>query len=211
MGSTEESRLRSVLERSRDLGFLGPISIEDQIAHAEGFALALEEAGIAIPRRCIDLGSGGGLPGLVLAGIWTSTSMTLMDGSVRRCAFLEEACADLGFGDRLNVRCGRAEELAHLIELRGWADLVVARSFGAPPVLAECAAGFLEVGGHLLVSEPPQDSLADRWPSEPLRTLGMGSAALVTSEPHMVAILQESTCPDRFPRRVGVPTKRPLF
>ena len=128
MGSAQGSRLRSVLERSRDLGFLGPVPIDDQIAHARGFAAALEQAEIPQPARCIDLGSGGGLPGLVLAGLWTATSMILLDGSVRRCSFLEEACSDLGIDDRVTVRCGRAEELAHLEELREWADLEIGRA-----------------------------------------------------------------------------------
>ena len=204
------SRLISVLERSRDLGFLGPVPIEQQVAHATAYADALRTAGLPEPAKAIDLGSGGGLPGLVLAGIWNSANMVLLDGSVRRCAFLEESVDELELGSRVVVRCGRAEDLAHGQGLRGWADLVVARSFGAPPVLAECAAGFLSPRGHLLVSEPPDGTL-DRWPEAPLGTLGMGPVQLIADDPHFALIEQMSRCPERYPRRVGVPSKRPLF
>jgi 16S rRNA (guanine527-N7)-methyltransferase len=204
------SRLISVLERSRDLGFLGPVSIEEQVTHATAYADALRAAGLKEPTHAIDLGSGGGLPGLVLAGIWESTNMILLDGSVRRCTFLEESVEDLQLGRRVSIRCGRAEELARDPDLRGWADLVVARSFGAPPVLAECAAGFLGVNGHLLVSEPP-DGTGDRWPEGPLALLGMGPVTSIAHDPNFALIEQVSPCPERYPRRVGVPSKRPLF
>ena len=150
------------------------------------------------------------MAGWRLAARWPTTSLLLVDGSVRRCAFLEEAIAELGVEDHVSVRCGRAEDLAHDDDLRGRADLVVARSFGAPPVLAECAAGLLATGGHLLVSEPP-DGLEDRWPEPGLEQLGMGPARLVVAEARFALIEQRSPCPDRFPRRVGVPTMRPLF
>ena len=204
--------LLAVLVRSRELGFLGPISLERQVEHANGFADALEKGGIAQPTRIIDLGSGGGLPGLILAGRWSQASFCLLDGSVRRCEFLEEACDELGFADRASVSVGRAEDLAHDKALRGWADLVVARSFGPPPAVAECAAGLLSVGGFLLVSEPPNEiDVSVRWPQDGLRQLGLGMAQTLVSGAHYALMQLESPCPERFPRRVGVPVKRPLF
>ena len=202
--------VESVLTRSRALGFLGPGDIGPQAAHAAAFAEAVEEAGLGPCDLVIDLGSGGGLPGLVLAVRWPTTPMLLVDGSVRRCAFLAEAAEELGVADHVTVRCERAEDLGHDALLRGAADLVVARSFGAPPVLAECAAGLLAPGGHLLVSEPP-GGLEDRWPSSGLAELGMGPARLIVAGARFALIEQRTPCPDRFPRRVGIPSKRPLF
>ena len=202
--------MESVLTKSRAQGFLGPGDIGPQADHASAFADAAEQANAGPRGLVIDLGSGGGLPGLVLAARWPDTPILLVDGSVRRCAFLEEAIEELGAADHVSVRCARAEDLGHDPELRGAADLVVARSFGAPPVLAECAAGLLAVGGHLLVSEPP-GGLEDRWPEAGLAQLGMGPARLVVSGARFALIEQLEACPGRFPRRVGVPTKRPLF
>lgn len=202
--------VEGVLDRSRALGFLGPGPIEPQVAHASAYAAALSSAGLEPPRRCADLGSGGGLPGLVLAAGWPTTEIVLIDGSSRRCAFLEEAVEELGVGDRVSVRCGRAEELGHEAGLRATFDLIVARSFGAPPVLAECAAGLLATGGHLLVSEPPEGG-DHRWPEAGLATLGMGPARRVEAGARFVLVEQVEPCSDRFPRRTGVPAKRPLF
>jgi 16S rRNA (guanine527-N7)-methyltransferase len=85
--------------------------------------------------------------------------------------------------------------------------LVVSRSFGPPPVVAECAAPFLRVGGRLVVSEPPE--AADRWPIEGLAALGLEPDPLDTAG--FVRFRQTFPCPDRYPRRDGVPAKRPLF
>jgi 16S rRNA (guanine527-N7)-methyltransferase len=202
--------VEEVLGRSRDLGFLGPGDLTPHIEHAAAFSEAAAAALPRPPKRCVDLGSGGGLPGLVLAALWPETQLVLADGATRRCAFLEEAVVEIGVESHVTVVCGRAEDLARDPALRASFDLVVARSFGAPPVLAECAAGFLEPGGHLLVSEPPEGSEA-RWPQEGLRKLGMGPARVIEVGARFVLIEQIASCSDRYPRRVGVPAKRPLF
>ena len=210
MASTPLDDVEAVLVKSRDLGFLGPGDVGPQITHAAAFAAAAEVSLPHTPQRVVDMGSGGGLPGLVLAALWPESAIVLLDGSTRRCEFLEMAVDELNAADHVTVRCGRAEDLAQDPSMRGTADLVVARSFGAPAVLAECSAGILEVGGHLLVSEPPDEDLG-RWPSAGLAQLGFGPAQLVTAGARFALIPLNSACPDRFPRRVGVPSKRPLF
>jgi len=216
------------LERSRELGFLGPGPVGPHIEHARRFATAL---GGFRPARALDLGSGGGLPGLVLVSAWPTTDWWLLDANHRRTEFLQEAVDALGLADRVTVLRGRAEELAHDPELRGAFDLVVARSFGKPAVTAECAAGFLTVGGSLVVSEPPAvpapavspaagrssptDGLYDadttegsRWDAEGLAQLGLEN---VGQQVGCQVLRATELCPDRYPRRVGIPGKRPLF
>jgi 16S rRNA (guanine527-N7)-methyltransferase len=211
VGGTANPQLIRVLTESQDQGFLGTGSVEQHIFHAAGFAAVLTHLGLATPRRVLDLGSGGGLPGLVLLDEWLEAEMALLDGSSRRCAFLGEAVATLKQDRRCQILEGRAEELAHREDLRAHFDLVVARSFGAPGVLAECAAGFLSAGGHLVVSEPPDRTVVERWPVEGLKELGFGEPIGVHEGSHYVAIPLLEICPSRYPRRVGVPTKRPLF
>ncbi|MGZ4710399.1 MAG: RsmG family class I SAM-dependent methyltransferase, partial [Acidimicrobiales bacterium] len=150
-----DEALVGVLERSRDLGFLGPGPVEPHIEHARRFSAALTGPR---PARALDLGSGGGLPGLVLILAWPSTVWCLLDANQRRTDFLTDAVDELGVADRVTVVRGRAEEVAHDPAHRGRFDLVVARSFGKPAVTAECAAGFLVVGGMLVVSEPPSEA-----------------------------------------------------
>jgi 16S rRNA (guanine527-N7)-methyltransferase len=196
-----------VLALARTSGFLGPGPVEDHVRHALGFA---EVAG-SRPALCVDLGSGGGVPGLVLAGLWPEVRLVLVDSSARRTAFLEGAVRQLGAQDRVEVVRAAAEEVGRDPGLRGRADLVVARSFAAPPVTAECAAPLLRVDGVLVVSEPPEQN-SERWPTFQLGTLGLGAPEFkAVASGSFVRMRLEQTTPDVYPRRAGVPAKRPLF
>jgi 16S rRNA (guanine527-N7)-methyltransferase len=91
---------------------------------------------------------------------------------------------------------------------------VVARSFGAPAVTAECAVGFLRPGGRLAVSEPPEcaEPASVRWPEAGLGHLGFAPPARVQHAAANAVVLELPAAPaDRWPRRDGVPAKRPLW
>lgn len=198
-----DADLRAQLERARALGFLGPGPVEAHVEHAAGFVAAL--AGIR--GRVIDLGSGGGVPGLVVAQSRPDLEVVLMDAMAKRSAFLAAAVAALGLANS-EVVTGRAESLGRG-PLRGTAAGVLARGFGSPAVTAECAAPFLRVGGHLIVSEPPDP--VDRWPVEGLAELGLGVGPRHPGPPVIQVLTQVSLCPTKYPRREGRPAKRPLF
>ena len=138
--------------------------------------------------------------------------MVLLDAMQRRCRFLEEAVSTLGLDASAEVRCGRAEVLAHDPELRGGFDVVIARSFGPPGVTAECAVGFsAPLRGVLLVSEPPSQH-ATRWPDSGLSMLGLELGERRSTDVATVQIIRSvAAVDDRYPRRTGVPAKRPLF
>jgi 16S rRNA (guanine527-N7)-methyltransferase len=210
-------RLLHVLAEAQQLGFLGPGALAPHLEHSLGFAEAL---GQVEPRLALDLGSGGGLPGLALAARWPATAWVLLDSNERRTRFLADAIRRLGLVDRVEVLRGRAETLAHQADRRGRFDLVVARSFGSPPVVAECAAGFLCSGGRLVVSEPPTggpeptgERASARWPPEGLDLLGLKLAgpAVTAGGAGYQVMIQIRSCPDEYPRREGRPAKRPLF
>ncbi|MFZ6004490.1 MAG: RsmG family class I SAM-dependent methyltransferase [Actinomycetota bacterium] len=193
------------LERSRQLGFLGPGPVVDHVLHAGGFLDALA----GVDGRVIDLGSGGGVPGLVIAAARRELEVVLLEAMGKRCDFLRAAAADLALSN-ITVVQERAE-LAGRGALRGSAEAVVARGFGPPAVTAECAAPLLSVGGLLAVSEPPEAAGEDRWPSEPLAALGLEPRVRRPGPPAIQMLQQVVPCPARFPRRVGIPAKRPLF
>jgi 16S rRNA (guanine527-N7)-methyltransferase len=199
--------LDDVLARSRDLGFLGPGPIAEQRAHAEAFLAAIDATGVG---RALDLGSGGGVPGLVLALALPHVRWTLLDGMVRRTTFLQEAVDALDLAARVEVRTARAEEAGREPTLRGSYDLIVTRGFGPPPVTAECAAPLLAVGGQLVVSEPP-GSEGDRWPEAGLAGLGLVLDAVVAGPPSFARLRSVEPPAERYPRRVGIPAKRPLW
>jgi 16S rRNA (guanine527-N7)-methyltransferase len=223
--------LIEVLEEARAQDLLGAMHLESQIAHALGFAHAFEEArrrppgneeGLSAgpPARWMDLGSGGGLPGLVLARYWPASAGVLLDSSARRTAFLSEAVLTLGWQDRVQVLRSRAEDAGRVPGLRGGFQALWARSFGSPPVTAECAAPFLSLGGHLVVSEPPPgpgqhpepgDGATSRWPREALAQLGLSPLVMVRGRFGYQVLEQVEPCPERFPRRAGMAAKRPLY
>lgn len=161
--------------------------------------------------RIVDLGSGGGVPGLVLAEELPSSRWVLIDSNQRRTAFLRSAVAALDLGERVTVWEGRAEDAGRDPSLRAGHDLVVARGFGPPAVTAECAAPLLRVGGCLVVSEPP-GSDGSRWPADGVSALGLQLLGVAVRGEGGYAVLQLRTlCGERFSRRSGVPAKRPLF
>jgi 16S rRNA (guanine527-N7)-methyltransferase len=204
-----DATLLAVLDDARRLGLLGPGPVERQYEHARDLARGIGESHGAF----LDLGSGGGLPGLVLVHEWPSASAVLVDAQRRRCDFLARAVATLGVSSRVTVECGRAEGLAREPRLRCQFDLVVARSFGPPATTAECAVGFLRTGGELVVSEPPElaETVA-RWDTDGLAELGFAEpVGFRTGETSAVRIRLDHEPGDRWPRRDGVPAKRPLW
>jgi 16S rRNA (guanine527-N7)-methyltransferase len=203
----ERRELLGVLAGAQDRGLVGPGPLETHIDHSRAWAGALG----APPERFLDLGSGGGLPGLVLALEWPGTRATLLDSRQLSVAWMLEAAERLGLGDRVDAICERAEAAGRDPELREVFPLVVARGFAAPAVTAECGAAFVAPSGRLSVSEPPGSDPA-RWPAAELASLGLGPVTTVAGGGATFAIL-EKTGPldDRWPRRVGKPRQRPLW
>ena len=202
-------RLTGQLEEARRRGMLGPGSVEAHLDHAEAMAAAVNGD---FRGRFLDLGSGAGVPGVILLAVWPAATGVLLDARQRRCSFLETAVSELGLSDRASVACGRAEELARRQDLRGAFDLVVARAFGGPATTAECAVGFLRAGARLMVSEPPGEADPKRWPEAGLGELGLLGPELRRAEGAGIALFTAGGPPgERWPRRVGVPGRRPLW
>jgi len=241
-----DPRLRAVLVEAQARGLVGAVPLDEQVAHSLGFAASFRashppgNAGGSddlgahrTPSRWLDLGSGGGLPGLALALTWPTSQAVLLDAGERRAAFLGEAVDVLGLRSRVDVVRARAEDAGRAPALRGSFDLVVARSFGPPPVTAECAAPFLQVGGLMIVSEPPDDVMAGvsrvptaadgarvggapvtspgRWPAAALAQLGLEPLYAFRTAFGYQVLRQVHLCPERYPRRAGIVAKRPLY
>jgi hypothetical protein len=156
------------LAEARALGFLGPGPLDAHVASARAFATALG----AIDGRVLDLGSGGGVPGLLLAAWYPDVAWTLLDQHRRRTSFLARMVAALGWVGRVDVVRAPAEDAAHDPARRAQFAAVTSRSFGPPAVTAEVGAAFLVPEGRLLVAEPPSVD-PSRWPDEGLAGLGL--------------------------------------
>jgi 16S rRNA (guanine527-N7)-methyltransferase len=186
--------LLAALDEGRGRGFLGPDQEPIAVArHAAGFAPALGDA-----ERIMDLGSGGGVPGLVLAVVLPTATLALVDSSVSRTDWLHRLVHRLGLDKRVRVVTARAEVLGHDREWRESQDAVVARSFAPPLVVAECATAFVRLGGRFVVSEPPADGREERWPEAELAVLGLQR---VSWPDQAYAVLEKvAPCPAAVPR-----------
>lgn len=177
--------------------------------------VALEEAG-ALGERAIDIGSGAGFPGLPIKIARPQLRLTLLEATGKKATFLRSLVERLGLRD-VTVVHGRAEELAHDPAHRGAYDLALARALSSLPALVELALGFLRTGGLLAA---PKGSRAEREVKEAAAALAAcgGTVQAVRplvlpwagAAPTLVIIRKVSDTPERFPRRPGIPAKRPL-
>ena len=132
----------------------------------------------------VDLGSGGGLPGLVIAARRPDVQLTLVERRATRADLLRRAVAVLDLGGRVTVRTADARSLA----VSGpQFDTVTARSFGPPLLVARVAAPLCVSGGEAIVSEPPPSAaeVSDRWPTAELAALGWDDLGPVTGLRHL--------------------------
>ena len=161
----------------------------------------------------IDVGSGGGLPGLPLKIALPRLEMTLLEADGRKAAFLTQACARLEL-DGVAIVNRRAEEAGHDAALRESFDVAVARALAPMPALVELCLPFVRVGGRLLAQKTRGEDLeAARRAIEllgggPARTLPAPSRLRTSGV--IVAVEKVSPTPAAYPRRPGVPTRRPL-
>lgn len=209
--TADDERLVEVLERSQRRGFLGTGDLQAHISHARAHHDAADPA---FGQRWCDLGSGGGVPGLVMALDRPDVEFVLLDRSRRRTEFLTDAVRRLGIGGRVHVACGDAAELARHPEHRHVYDGVVSRAFGTPATVAECGSGLVRTGGRLVVSEPPGSTAGDessRWPAGPLAELGWEFDGVRGEQPAFAVLTRQSSPQDDYPRSWKQIRKRPLF
>ena len=201
-------KLRQSILRAQAAGFIGD-DIELIVRHSERFAEVCRSYWQP-PGSGADLGSGGGVPAFVIAERIEDISLLLIESMERRAAFLREEVAELGLSNRLRVYCGRGEDAGRDPELRERFELVTSRGFGPPSPTAEIGSALLAPGGVMVVSEPP-NSDGSRWNSETLAELGLGKLTVVEREFSFAVFEKVDRIGDRYPRRSGVPFKRPLF
>ncbi len=165
--------------------------------------------------RVLDVGSGAGFPGLPLAIVRPRIAVTLLEATGKKVAFLRRVADDLGL-DTVTALNFRAEEAAHHPMLRGQMDIVLARAVARLPVLLEYCLPFVRRNGFVLALKAGDltDELAEgaRAASE----LG-GIISAVTPIPipalegHLLIRIEKTNeTPSHYPRRPGIPTKRPL-
>ena len=158
------SGLLAVLGEAQRIGALGAAPLESIIAHAEAFATALPDS----VTTCIDLGTGAGIPGLVIALARPAIALTLVDRRAKRIDALERAIRVLAIQDRVSAVCADMMHLARQESVHHRFDAAVTRGFGPPDLTLLTAASCVRSGGVVVISEPPEEH-APRWSTDVLR------------------------------------------
>jgi 16S rRNA (guanine527-N7)-methyltransferase len=176
---------------------------------------AMRDAGIALEGAAlVDVGSGAGIPGLALKVLVPSLRVTLVESKTKAARFLEGTAAGLGL-DGVTMVNARAEDAGRDPAHRERYDVATAKALAPLPVLLELTLPFVRAGGWLVA---PKGSEAHAEAAEAGRALAelggelRGIVELPLAEPAQFAVLVEKAgpTPDRYPRRAGMPSKRPL-
>lgn len=147
------------------------------------------------PGSIVDVGSGGGAPGIPLAHALPDREVVLLDAERRKCEFLEEWAPP-----NARVVWGRAEE-----QEAEWAGVALAKALARPPTAAEWCLPLVREGGAVILWVGPSTEL------EPVATVAARIAGeLEASPPGLIVIRKTGPTPPGFPRRTGVAKKRPL-
>lgn len=180
--------------------------------------LPYREEAEGLPRtiRVVDVGSGAGFPGLPLKLAFPDLELHLIESVGKKTAFLEHLSIALGL-DSVTIHTGRAEALAREMELRDSFDLALMRGVARLSLLLEYALPFCRVGGKTVALKHGglETELAEaKIALSELRGRNAGvfpvSLPGLTDNRVVVAFEKVAPTPERYPRRVGIPAKRPL-
>ncbi len=157
----------------------------------------------------LDVGSGAGLPGIPIA-IATGFGVTLVEATAKKARFLESLLEELNLAGR--VVAERAETAAHRPDLREGFSVATARALGGAPTLAELVLPFLELGGVAVLQRGILAADEEIALEDASLMLGGTLEAQVPLEGNRRLVLLRKRTPTsaRFPRRSGIPAKRPL-
>jgi 16S rRNA (guanine527-N7)-methyltransferase len=170
--TTDDQTLLAALGIAQRVGVTGEVDLVAAVAHARAFVRCLEE--LPPGAEVVDLGSGGGLPGIVIAHDRPDVRVTLVERRRSRADLLVRMAgrimrADSSDRDRVRVVGDDAERV---MTPPGGFDAATARSFGPPEATLRAAVHLVRSGGLVVVSDPPTDTQG-RWTPELLAQCGV--------------------------------------
>jgi 16S rRNA (guanine527-N7)-methyltransferase len=166
--------------------------------------------------RVIDVGTGAGFPGIPLKIVCPAMRLTLLEATGKKAAFLEHLVGVLGL-ERVTIVSARAEEAGQSPEHREQYDWALARAVAEMPSLVEYLLPLVRVGGTSLAQKGEGAAAEVQRAEVAIATLGGRVRQLVPVElrglaetRYLVVVDKVSATPEKYPRRPGMPTKRPL-
>ena len=167
------------------------------------------------PISLLDIGAGAGFPSLPMKILFPQLEVTIIDSLNKRIQFLHLLAEELGL-EGVHFYHGRAEDFAQDKQFRAQFDLVTARAVARMQVLSELTIPFLKVGGRLIAlkASSAEDELHQAKNALNLlfaKVLENVDYQLPNGDPRTLTIVEKKTeTPNKYPRKAGVPNKRPL-
>lgn len=182
-----------------------PTALHDGRAHIDDALTGL--AAVGTPASLADIGSGNGIPGLVLADALPDTHVTCIEAVRKKADWITATAARMGL-ENVSVVWARAEEWD------GRTEVVVARALAALPVLCEYAAPLLTDGGRAVFWKGAVSAREEADGRFAASVLGLSAPEVIpvpgSERRSLWVFTRVGPCPDRFPRRAGMAVKRPL-
>jgi 16S rRNA (guanine527-N7)-methyltransferase len=167
-------------------------------------------------KRLIDIGTGAGFPGIPLKILLPDTEVILVDSINKKTEFCQHIINSLGLNG-IRVIQDRVERLARDAEFREKFDWAVARAVAKLPTLSEYMLPFVKIGGSMLAMKGDQGPFEAQTSHQAVSMLGGELTQIkrltlpgVTEDRYLITIEKKASTPEKYPRRVGVPGKKPL-
>jgi 16S rRNA (guanine527-N7)-methyltransferase len=168
------------------------------------------------PANLVDMGSGAGFPGIPLKIIYPNTKVTLVESVGKKAMFCQHIVSLLGL-EGVNVINSRAEDLGQLREHREHYEWGIARAVANMRVLSEYLLPLVQVGGMMLAQKGESGPAEVHTAEKVIKLLGGEVRQLISvtlpgvvEERHLVLVDKVAATPPGYPRKPGIPTKKPL-
>lgn len=192
---------------------LTAITVEEEMAvkHFADSLCLLKYVDLPLNATLVDVGSGAGFPGMVLRLFRPDLKISLLDSLKKRCGFLERLKAEIAVED-VEILWGRGEELARDENYREQFDFATARAVASLPVLLELCTPFLKTDGRFLALKGKEDvtDAAGALAALNCEIIDHHRYLLAGEDRAIVEIRKNAPTPEKYPRRAGMPEKRPL-
>ncbi len=167
-------------------------------------------------ERVVDVGTGAGFPGLPLKILQPNIQLTLVESVEKKARFCAHIVERLGL-DGVDVVCERAEVVGRDAKYRQQFDWAIARAVALMPILMEYLLPLVRVGGNALAMKGESAPAEAQSATNALDMLGGRLQRLipvtlpgVVEQRYLVIVHKDAATPEKYPRRVGIPAKRPL-
>lgn len=160
--------LKPFLLEAQRVGAISDAPIDEIITHALWFAKAIPETA----QLVADLGSGAGVPGLIVAIEHPELSLVLVDRRAGRTDSLTRAVLALNLSNRVDVLCAEIDSMGHNAKYAKSFDAAISRGLGPPNETLRLSRNLVKTGGVVVISEPPP-TVKSRWVAEEIAKLGL--------------------------------------